>query len=295
MFVITGACGFIGSNMISYLNKIGINNIIAIDDFGQILSANVNTSNLQNLKLNKVYPISVREIDVLPDCEIMGVFHFGAISNTLEKNQQKIDYFNVKYTEILGDVCKKRNIPLIFSSTAAIYGNGNGPLNPYAESKLAGEKSLSEHSVCLRLFNVYGKNESHKGRMSSVIFKWFHELKTNKQINLFENSDKYKRDFVFVDDVCDVFYKFLNNYKPGVYDFGSGEARTFENIADIVIKQYGFGNKNYIPMPEDLINQYQKNTIADLSLINKIGIEINPTIPEIGISKYINYLKNMET
>jgi ADP-L-glycero-D-manno-heptose 6-epimerase len=171
----------------------------------------------------------------------------------------------------LNRACKKRNIPLIFSSTAAIYGNGNGPLNLYAESKLQNEKDISNYAVCLRLFNVYGGNEQHKGRMASVIFKWFNELKESGKIKLFLNSNLYKRDFIFVDDICQVAYNSYKNYIPGIYDVGSGQSVDFETIADEIIRLIGMGTKEYVKMPDDLKKQYQTNTLADIQKIISFG------------------------
>lgn len=268
MFVVTGAQGFIGSMMISYLNNMGIMDIVAIDDFevdrqrGYAIRANY--TNLQRCRFAGVHPISIDDTDILPLGNIEGVFHFGAISNTLEKDADRIGYYNVTYTDVINRVCKDRNIPIVFSSTAAVYGNGTGPLNQYAESKLRSEHMISDYAVCLRLFNVYGTHEQHKGRMASVIFKWFNELKDTGEIKIFENSHSYVRDFVYVNDVCKVAFNAIRNYKAGVYDLGSGTSKSFEDVADRVIRVCGFGKKQYIPMPADLAQQYQTNTVANI-------------------------------
>jgi ADP-L-glycero-D-manno-heptose 6-epimerase len=222
VIVVTGAQGFIGSTMVSHLNSMGIDSIIGVDDLS------IDTNNLRGCKLNRLHPISVSEADILPSGDIEAVFHFGAISNTLERDVAKMHHYNTLYTQVLNKVCKQRCIPLIFSSTAAIYGNGSGTLNLYAQSKLESENEISDHAVCLRLFNVYGQRESHKGRMASVAFKWLQELRETNTIRIFENSNQYMRDFVFVDDVCKTAYTLLSMYKPGVYDLGSGVSRSFE-------------------------------------------------------------------
>lgn len=289
MFVVTGAQGFIGSRMVSYLNSIGIRDIVVIDDIhaDHRLGVNgVNYINLQNCHISCVHPISIDALDILPDREIRGVFHFGAISNTLEKDDAKIAYYNVRYTETLNRVCRNRNIPMMFSSTAAVYGNGNGPMNKYAQSKLDSELAISDHAVCFRLFNVYGLNEHHKGRMASVMFKWFNELKQRGKIHIFENSDTYMRDFIYVDDVCKVAYNSVANYKPGVYDLGSGTSVSFEEVADTAIDLLGIGTKEYIPMSDDLKSQYQTNTKANTDLVLANGW--------MGTEKFMSVRNGME-
>lgn len=290
MIVVTGAQGFIGSTMVSHLNSMGITNVVAVDDFGvdsqRGYAYRANYTNLQDCKLQGVHPISVEESDILPDGDIEAVFHFGAISNTLERDVSKIHHYNTLYTRVLNKVCKQKHIPLIFSSTAAIYGNGNGPLNLYAQSKLESEHEISDHAMCLRLFNVYGQREGHKGRMASVMFKWLKELQETNTIRIFENSSQYMRDFVFVEDVCKIAYHLLSVYKPGIYDLGSGVSRSFEEVADCLIEQYGSGSKTYIPMPEDLKAQYQTNTKANMRQLQTIGIAPNMTSVEEGIKAY---------
>lgn len=289
MIVITGAQGFIGSTMVAYLNHIGITDLVAVDDFGidqqKEYAYKVDYTNLQDCQFRSIYPISLDQSKILPKGDVQAVFHFGAITNTLEKDLTKIEYYNTAYTRILNQVCKNRKIPLIFSSTAAIYGNGNGPLNLYAKSKLQSEIEISDYAMCLRLFNVYGKKESKKGKMASVIFKWQEELKNTNSILLFENSIQYSRDFVFVEDVCRISYELLSVYTPGIYDVGTGISRSFETVADILISSIGNGKKNYIPIPENLKMQYQTNTRADTSNLKKLGIAPPTTTIEKVLSK----------
>jgi len=260
MMVVTGAYGFIGSCMVKYLNSLGINDVVAIDDLDIGWG---DPANLDGCKVHDIQSISFSPEDIIPSGKIDAVFHFGAISNTLEKDSERIDRYNVRYTKILSDVCKDRKIPMIFSSTAAVYGNGSGPLNKYAQSKLDSEAMIKDSAVCFRLFNVYGPNENHKGRMSSVMLKWFNELRKTGSIKIFENSSSYKRDFIYVDDVCRVAYAASKKYQPGVYDLGTGVAESFERVADCVLGVVGYGTKQYISMPNDLRDQYQLNTIAD--------------------------------
>ena len=222
MIIVTGAKGFIGSVMVHYLNSIGITDIVVVDDSSD-------TANLQDSKYTEEYPISIDPSCILPKSDIRGVFHFGAISNTLERDAEKIEHFNVRYTNVLAEVCKHRSIPMIFSSSAAVYGHGSGPVNQYAQSKLDSERAISDSAVCLRFFNVYGPNEYHKGRMSSVILKWYNELKQTGRIKIFENSSYYKRDFIYVEDVCRVAYNAFANPRAGVYDLGTGSSESFDS------------------------------------------------------------------
>ena len=284
MMVVTGAYGFIGSCMVKHLNSLGINDVVAIDDLDGGWG---DPANIDGCKVKDIQSISFSSEDIIPTGKIDAVFHFGAISNTLEKDSERIDRYNVRYTKILSDVCKDRNIPMIFSSTAAVYGNGSGPLNKYAQSKLDSEVMIKDSAVCFRLFNVYGPNENHKGRMSSVILKWFNELRKTGCIKIFENSSLYKRDFIYVDDVCGVVYAASKKYKPGVYDLGTGVAESFERVADCVLDIVGYGIKQYISMPKDLGDQYQLNTIADDKPIIRLKwIDIPIRGIDEGISTY---------
>jgi ADP-L-glycero-D-manno-heptose 6-epimerase len=296
MIIVTGAQGFIGSVMVGHLNRMGHDDVVAIDDFdvdtqrGYAIRANY--TNLQKCKLQSIHPISLDTESILPSGNIRGVFHFGAISNTLERDVSKIDYYNIKYTQALAEVCKQRSIPMVFSSSAAVYGHGNGPVNAYAQSKLDSERAISDRAVCLRFFNVYGPNEYHKGRMSSVILKWYNELKQTGRIKIFENSADYRRDFIYVEDVCKVAYNAFENPRAGVYDLGTGTAESFESVADCVMRSFGGGEKEYIPMPEDLQSQYQRNTKADTTAIRSMGWADAFTSLESGVQKYFDYLVN---
>ena len=258
MIVITGAFGFIGSNMVEYLTSLGRDDLVLIDL--PCVCASARTRAYPRVPLRaRVHPWSMDV--VLPEGDIDGVVHLGAISDTLEKDKNKIDRFNREYTSVLASSCKERRIPMVFASTAAVYGNGSGPLNLYAQSKFQSEVDIADDAVCFRLFNVYGKNEFHKGRMSSVILKWWKELQMEGSIRLFEGSNEYRRDFVHVLDVCRVMWKGME-LSSGVYDLGTGTSHSFDSLADMVIGCHGSGNKVSVPMPQDLRDQYQTNTMA---------------------------------
>jgi ADP-L-glycero-D-manno-heptose 6-epimerase len=281
MIVLTGAAGFIGSVVLGYLNQKGLYDIILVDS---------PRAPLRNLGGKYYWDIKTYDTPLTEFKSVQAVIHIGANADTLEKDQGSIDRTNITSTRQWNQFCKERQIPFIFTSTAAVYGNGQGPLNLYANSKLISEQEID--AVILRLFNVYGPNEYHKGRMASTPYHWFNQLYAGKKLQLFENSSEYKRDFVWVEDVAKTVYHFLNNYQPGVYDLGAGISCSFEGIADTMIRSLGFGEKEYIPMPKDLAAQYQKNTCADVTQLIKAGVAVNDFLaPWEGIPEYLNYLK----
>lgn len=283
MILVTGGAGFIGSVLVGYLNSLGIEDIVISD-----IIDDEKLKNLSQKKFRKI--ISIDE----PIDDVSFIIHLGADSNTLQKDWKTIYDLNIASTRGWFEYSKNVGIPMIFSSSAAIYGNGNGPLNLYAFSKKASEAEL-ENVAILRLFNVYGPNEYHKCRMASTIYHWYQQLKDSDHINLFENSKNFFRDFVYVKDVAKIIHYFMENFQSGTYDIGSGYSRSFENIADIVITATGNGSKNYIEMPNDLKHQYQTNTLADLTALEKSGFNTGSLLsPEQGILEYVSYLRSRE-
>ena len=286
MIILTGAGGFIGSVMLGYLNKHKITDVILFDD----LAEPDQFKNLINKKFRSIYPHTVYEKVNLNPKDIDCVIHLGANSNTLERDWLKIYKTNVQSTRIWNEFCNTNDIPFIFASSAAVYGNGNGPLNQYAFSKQISEQEIT--AVILRFFNVYGPNEYHKGRMASTILHWFKEIDQNGTLKIFEDSDQYRRDFIWVEDVCKTILHFVNNYKPGVYDLGTGESIDFDKIANIVLHCKGQGDKQYIPMPEDLKAQYQTDTKANTDALRSAGVDVDAFLePWQGIDLYWEYLK----
>jgi ADP-L-glycero-D-manno-heptose 6-epimerase len=283
MIIVTGAGGFIGSVMVGYLNSLGITDVIAIDDM-------TNPTQYKNLIGKQFTLASLSEVEMvmrMPPDLIKGVIHMGAISDTLANNWPDFYKLNVLSTRQWANACAELNIPFVFASSAAIYGNGAGPLNQYAFSKYVSEMEISDRAACLRFFNVYGPNEYHKGRMASTIMHWFNQSKDGP-IKVFENSDRYFRDFVYVEDICKACYWMIQNYRPGVFDLGTGESCSFESIARTITDDI-----EYIPMPDDLKNQYQTDTKADMRLLTTIGFDA--TImrnAKQGIKDYLEYLKS---
>lgn len=281
MIVVTGGAGFIGSVVIGYLNKQGITDIAIVE------LPDVSLGNLAGKKYTSLHSYD-EPLEQFKNAT--HVVHIGANSSTLERDLESINRTNIVPTRNWNNFCKNNNIPFIFTSSAAVYGNGNGPLNPYAESKLTSEQEIS--GVILRLFNVYGPNEYHKGRMASTPFHWFHQLKNNGKLEIFDNSHEYLRDFIYVEDVAKIIHYFMYNYLPGTYDVGTGMSCSFEGIADALIRTAMIGRKEYIPMPTDLQAQYQKNTRADITKLISSGYDVNDMLlPWDGIPEYVEYLK----
>lgn len=287
MIALTGAGGFIGSVVLGYLNKQGIKDIILFDDLP--------TGNQFRNLIGKQYLSlhSTKEV-VLDMNSIDAVIHIGANSSTLERDWNSLYETNVSSTRYWHDLCQDHNKKFIFTSSAAIYGNGNGPVNHYAFSKLVSENDIS-NGVVLRLFNVYGPNEYHKGRMASTIYHWFNQANEHGCIKVFENSDKYFRDFIYVEDVARTIHYFLNNYQEGIYDLGTGNAQSFEYVARQCCIELGC-DKVYIPMPEDLEAQYQKNTCASIDYLENAGVDVKGFVSiENGIKEYFKYLTLNQT
>ena len=283
MIILTGAGGFIGSVVLGYLNSQQVTDIIIVDD----LPYENQYKNLIGKQYNRL--VSLDDIDAI-DEDITGVIHIGANANTLEKNWSSIYTTNVRSTRKWNIFCKQRKIPFIFTSSASVYGNGAGPMNQYAFSKLLSENEVD--GVVLRLFNVYGPNEYHKGRMASTILHWFDQIKETGEITIFENSKSYFRDFVWVEDIAKTIHHFMfENYQPGIYDLGSGSSMDFETVADLVISNTNKGKKRFVDMPDDLKKQYQINTLADTKSLTKSGVDVESFVKvHEGIAAYIDYL-----
>ena len=287
MIALTGAGGFIGSVILGYLNKQGIKDVYLFDD----LPTGDQYKNLVGKQYLGLH--STKEI-VTDISDFECVIHFGANSSTLERDWASIYQTNVLSTRRWHDLCKEHNRKFIFASSAAVYGNGTGPLNHYAFSKLTSEQEIT-NGVVLRLFNVYGPNEYHKGRMASTPYQWYNQLAETKSINIFENSSEYFRDFIYVEDVARTVYHLINNYKEGLYDLGTGIPVSFEYVANCCLNQIP-GAEVYIPMPDDLKAQYQKSTCASIGYLEAAGVDVTKFVNvNDGIKEYFNYLNSNRT
>jgi ADP-L-glycero-D-manno-heptose 6-epimerase len=283
MIAITGAGGFVGSVLVGYLNQQGIDNVVLFDD----LPTGNQFKNLVGKKYISLH--STEEIFSDP-LGLKMVIHLGADTDTTQRSWSSLYQTNILSTRKWNDFCRHANIPFIFASSAAIYGNGDGPLNHYAFSKLQSDTEV--FGVVLRLFNVYGPNEYHKGRMASTIYHWYNQIHTDSKITIFENSNTYRRDFIWVEDVVKTIYHFVENYTPGIYDLGTGASVDFDSIANIVIAECGHGVKSTTSMPDDLRAQYQLDTKADTAKLELAGVDTDLFYePWQGIKEYCRYLK----
>ncbi len=315
MIVITGAAGFIGSSLLSKLNNKGYNKIVIVDDF----SNSVKNKNLDNKSfVKKIDRNLFFEWFKKNHKEIDFVFHIGARTDTTEFDVSVFDKLNLNYSKDMWNSCSKFNIPLIYASSAATYGMGEfgyednhevikklKPLNPYGESKNNFDKWVFKQNnqppywAGMKFFNVYGPNEYHKGRMSSVILHLFNQIKETGKAKLFRSHNpnfkdgEQLRDFVYVKDVVNVLFFLMQNKKDsGIYNLGTGKARTFLALAKATFKAMDIPeNINFIDTPEDIRDKYQYFTEAKMSKLRSIGYS-NPFYSlEEGVSDYvINYL-----
>jgi ADP-L-glycero-D-manno-heptose 6-epimerase len=315
MLVVTGAAGFIGSCLVSKLNALGHEDLILVDDFSK-------TNKSENFSSKKFLKTIERSEFInwfsTNANDVTCVFHIGARTDTTEFNVAIFDELNVNYTKALWEICSKNNIPLIYASSAATYGLGEfgydddetkinslKPLNPYGESKnefdkwAIVQKQTPPHWYGLKFFNVYGPNEYHKARMASVIFHSFNQINSTGKVKLFRSHNpNYKdggqlRDFVYVKDVVDVIlFLFEKQPKSGIYNLGSGKARSFSDLATATFKALGkTPNIEFIDTPIDIRDKYQYFTEANMNKLKAAGYSKPFTSLEAGVEDYVkNYL-----
>jgi ADP-L-glycero-D-manno-heptose 6-epimerase len=315
MIIVTGAAGFIGSCLVSKLNQENFSDIVLVDDFSD-------PEKMKNLE-GKKYSMKIHRDDFLQWLKgnqrlVQFIFHIGARTDTTEMKKEIFDRLNLDYTKALWNICVEFGLPLVFASSAATYGLGeNGyednealipqlkPLNPYGDSKNEFDKWAIQQKkkpyfwVGLKFFNVYGPNEYHKGRMASVIFHAHNQLKEKGVVKLFRSHNPaYKdgeqlRDFVYVKDVVEVCYFLLQHRKnSGIYNLGSGKARTFY---DLVKSTFLAANKpltvEFIDTPIDIRDKYQYYTEATMDKLKSIGYVKPFSTLEEGVNDYVqNYL-----
>ena len=313
MIVVTGSNGFIGSNLIKGLNEIGYKNIIAVDDQDDPeLKENIAHCDVQDF-LNIDEFINLIRNNEIDGTKIRAIFHQGACSNTMEWDADFLYSNNLFYSKELLNFSRKTKTPLIYASSASVYGAGKifkesveyeDPINLYAYSKfkfdqLVRQELIKSESqiVGLRYFNVYGPQEQHKGTMASVAFHLHNQLKDNEEIKLFEGSDDYddgeqRRDFIYVEDVVKVNLWFLKNQKvSGIFNVGTGNSQTFNEVAHSVINWNKRGKINYVPFPEKLKGAYQSYTQADISKLRKAGYKDEFLNVQEGVKKYLDRLE----
>ena len=295
MIVVTGGAGFIGQTLIERLKKRTGEEILSVDFKTNQSVKNMHPQAFIHKMADKRFASTVSV-----------VFHNGACSDTTNSDVHYMMSNNFDYSSVLLRRCMDQGTRIIYASSASVYGMSREswfneednmmPANTYAKTKALFDDYASmffdypSQIVGLRYFNVYGRNESHKGKMASVIYKFFKQ-KESGEIVLFEKSHLYRRDFVHVDDIVDINFFFWENPQiSGIFNAGTGEDRSFQEIGDIVSKRYNLDIK-YVPMPAKLQRQYQEYTCADVTKLQHV-FDYVPTSLEQGIDTYLNHLEN---
>lgn len=316
MIIVTGAAGFIGSCLITKLNNEGHTNLVLVDDF----SNEQKEFNYNNKKfIKKVERTNFISWLKQHYSSVNFIFHVGARTDTTEHNKELLNELNLDYTKAIWQVCCEHFIPLVYASSAATYGLGEHgydddetkipllkPLNPYGDSKNEFDKWAITQTVTppkwigFKFFNVYGPNEFHKNRMASVIFHSFNQINEKGQVKLFRSHNPnytdggQLRDFVYVKDVVDVLYFAYTStiIKNGIYNLGSGKARTFLDLAKATFNALGKNpNIEFIDTPIDIRDKYQYFTEANMNKLINQGYTKAFTSLEDGVKDYVtNYL-----
>lgn len=315
MIVVTGAAGFIGSYFIGKLNRSGFRNLVLVDRYDdQLKERNLKSKDYSHLldrdEFFTWFSKNRSRVDM--------VFHLGARTDTIGQEPESYKELNLIYSQNLWNACTESDIPLVYASSAATYGNGeNGfsdshqqldrlkPLNLYAWSKhdfdvwVLKQRKSPKFWAGLKFFNVYGPNEYHKGRMASVVLHAFQTIRETGEMKLFRShredvpDGEQKRDFIFVDDIAEVMLFFMENQNnPGIYNVGTGKARSYLDLSRAVFESLHMSPEiQFVDTPNDLRSRYQYFTEADIQKLREIGYSKPFTGLEDGVSEYVsNYL-----
>jgi len=303
MIVVTGGAGFIGSNIVKGLNEAGEEDILVVDNLSNAEKhLNLNSLSIADYidkdeflqKLNKFKNVSA-------------IFHQGACSSTTEQDGKYMMSNNYEYSKNLLNYSLENSIDFLYASSASVYGNGDAgfvekreaeyPLNVYGFSKFAFDNyvrrvlpQVKSQVLGLRYFNVYGPQENHKGRMASVAFHLFHQLQETGKMKLFEGSGHFRRDFIHVADTVKINLHFYESKTSGIFNAGTGKARSFEDIASTLQSLHGSGEIESIPFPEDLRGKYQEFTEAGLDKLRAAGYSKEFMSLEEGVQQYYEQL-----
>jgi ADP-L-glycero-D-manno-heptose 6-epimerase len=292
MIIVTGGAGFIGSNLVRGINRSGIDDVVVVDNRrdGQQLT------NLSDCTIIDYWDKDrlLAELRSGRRAKPAVIFHQGACAVTTERNVEFMMGANYRYSSDLLDYCLAEQVPLIYASSAAVYGASRSfdesdstleqPLNVYGYSKLLFDRLVSQRLasarsqvVGLRYFNVYGPGEAHKGQMASVAYHLTRQLEANGEVCLFEGSGGYaageqRRDFVYVDDVVRVnLWFYAHPDKSGIFNVGTGRSTSFNELARAIIDLHGSGSVRYVPFPDGLEASYQSFTQADIGALRRAG------------------------
>ena len=313
MIIVTGGAGFIGSAIVWQLNSLGKTDILIVDELGM-------TDKWKNLVPLKYYDFMNKTIfiDNLEKMkgDLEAVIHMGANSSTTERDADHLLTNNYEYTKRLAEFCIQNGIRFIYASSAATYGDGSSgfddseklperlrPMNMYGYSKnlfdiKAQREGWFSSIVGLKYFNVYGPNEYHKGDMRSVVHKAYEQIRDTGKVRLFRSlHPDYKdgeqmRDFVYVKDAVLMTLYFLNNKDGGLFNVGTGKARTWNDLVKAIFNALNKPlNIEYIDLPAEIADRYQYFTEARVDKIKKAGYSANITSLESGVTDYVkNYL-----
>lgn len=318
MIILTGVSGFIGSCMLTALNESGYErDVVVVDDFYKVYKdKNTDGKSVREWMHRDIFLDWFEKTSQRVDF----VIHLGARTDTTLMDTQVFDELNVNYSKRIWNVCALRQIPLIYASSAATYGNGElgfsddhdtieklQPLNPYGDSKhqfdlwALKQEQKPPFWIGCKFFNVYGPNEYHKARMASVVFHTFRQIKNTGKMQLFKShkagfADGFQsRDFIYVKDVLNMILYFMQNQQceSGIYNFGTGLARTFLDLANGTFAAMDLSPEiSFIDTPEDIRETYQYFTEADMSKLKKTGYAKPFTTLEDGVNEYVReYLR----
>ncbi len=325
MIVVTGGAGFIGSNLVAALEERGGDEIVVCDHLG-------NEDKWRNIAKREITEL------ITPDdllkwlssniAAVHMIFHLGAVSSTVERDVDLIVANNFRLSQSLWDICVRRDVRLIYASSAAVYGDGSTgfddecsleamtslrPLNPYGWSKLLFDRKVGRYAdrmtrlpgqwAGLRFFNVYGPNENHKGGQRSVVPQFWQQIKETGKARLFKSAHPdyrdgaQSRDFIHVDDCVQIMLWLYDNYGiSGLFNVGTGQARSFEDMANAIFSALGVEpNIEYFDMPDNVRDQYQYFTQARMDRLREAGYDQPFTTLEDGVRSYVqDYLETSD-